>query len=191
MIPKQDFFELGSLDVRYAPAYYEDTDLAFRVRTANRQVYYQPNAVIIHFEGISSGTDTDSGTKQYQVINQNTFYRQWKETLKSHRSNGDSPELEKERNVHKRALIIDALVLMPDNDSGSLRMFHLLQIFRKLGYKTKPALLRTISNTMKNTPNRCRQKESSVFITPILNRFQTTWKNMATFMMLSCSAVPM
>jgi len=64
MIPKQDFFELGSLDVRYAPAYYEDTDLAFRVRTANRQVYYQPNAVIIHFEGISSGTDTDSGTKQ-------------------------------------------------------------------------------------------------------------------------------
>lgn len=136
VISKQDFFELGLMDVRYAPAYYADTDLAFRVRAANKQVYYQPNAVIVHFEGVSSGVDTTSGTKQYQVINHDKFYQQWKETLKSHRHNGELPELEKERNIHKRALIIDARVLMPDNDSGSLRMFNLLQIFQKLGYKT-------------------------------------------------------
>lgn len=32
-------------------------------------------------------------------------------------------------------LVIDTLVPMPDNDSGSLRMFNLLQVFQRLGYK--------------------------------------------------------
>lgn len=42
-------------DEAYAPAYYEDTDLAFRIRELGKRVYYQPDATIIHYEGLSSG----------------------------------------------------------------------------------------------------------------------------------------
>lgn len=135
MIQRQDLMNLGLLDDYYTPAYYEDTDLAFRVRKAGKKVYYQPGAAVIHFEGVSSGTDVSQGAKQYQVFNHQKFYNRWQDTLKSHSSNGNMPQLEKERNVNKRVLVIDALVLMPDNDSGSLRMFNLLQVFQNLGYK--------------------------------------------------------
>ncbi|MER0202386.1 MAG: glycosyltransferase [Nitrosomonas sp.] len=135
MIKRQDLVDLGLLDDYYTPAYYEDTDLAFRVRKTGKKVYYQPAVTVIHFEGVSSGTDVTQGTKRYQTVNHEKFYRRWRETLQSHRPNGDMPHLEKERDVSKRVLVLDDLVLMPDNDSGSLRMFNLLQIFKKLGYK--------------------------------------------------------
>jgi GT2 family glycosyltransferase len=41
-IPRALFARLGGFDARYAPAYYEDTDLAFKVRAAGRRVLYQP-----------------------------------------------------------------------------------------------------------------------------------------------------
>lgn len=135
MIKRQDLVDLGLLDDYYTPAYYEDTDLAFRVRKIGKKVYYQPAVTVIHFEGVSSGTDVTQGTKRYQTVNHEKFYRRWHETLQSHRPNGDMPHLEKERDVRKRVLVLDDLVLMPDNDSGSLRMFNLLQIVKKLGYK--------------------------------------------------------
>lgn len=135
MIKRQDLLDLGLLDDYYTPAYYEDTDLAFRVRKIGKKVYYQPAVTVIHFEGVSSGTDVTQGTKRYQTVNHEKFYRRWRETLQSHRTNGDMPHLEKERDVSKRVLVLDDLVLMPDNDSGSLRMFNLLHIFKKLGYK--------------------------------------------------------
>ena len=135
MLRLADFRALGGFDEHYLPAYYEDTDLAFRTRANGKQVYYQPRATVIHFEGVTSGTDLDSGTKQYQRINQDKFYQRWRDTLAAHRPNGRSPHLEKERHVGKRVLVIDARELMPDHDSGSLRMFNIILILQRLGYK--------------------------------------------------------
>ena len=58
---------LGGFDQIFAPAYYEDTDLAFRLRQTGFRVIYQPASVVIHHEGVSHGTDTSSGVKAYQV----------------------------------------------------------------------------------------------------------------------------
>ncbi|MFT5320655.1 MAG: GT2 family glycosyltransferase [Pseudohongiellaceae bacterium] len=135
MIPLDDFSALGGFDTHYLPAYYEDTDLAFKVRETGKKVYYQPNATLIHFEGVTSGTDTGSGIKKYQQINHKKFFARWQQTLKQHRPNARLPYLEKERHVQKRILIIDARVLMPDHDSGSLRMFNILKILQNIGYK--------------------------------------------------------
>ena len=41
-VPRQLFSDVGGFDSGYAPAYYEDVDLAFSVRAAGRKVYYQP-----------------------------------------------------------------------------------------------------------------------------------------------------
>jgi O-antigen biosynthesis protein len=50
------FEQLGGFDERYAPAYYEDTDLCFAVRDAGFRVVVQPQAVVVHREGGSHGT---------------------------------------------------------------------------------------------------------------------------------------
>lgn len=135
LLPLADYKAMGMFDSYYAPAYYEDTDLAFKVRAAGKQVYYQPLARVVHFEGVSNGTDTGSGVKAYQVANHQKFFARWEEVLKSHRPGGVLPYLEKERHILKRALVVDARILMPDCDSGSLRMFNLIKILQKLDYK--------------------------------------------------------
>ena len=58
--------ELRGFDDLFAPAYCEDSDLAFRVRAAGRKVYYCPFSAIVHLEGVSQGTDLTSGIKAYQ-----------------------------------------------------------------------------------------------------------------------------
>ncbi|MFM7462110.1 MAG: glycosyltransferase, partial [Burkholderiales bacterium] len=127
--------ELSGFDERYVPAYYEDTDLAFRVREAGKRVFYQPTAVVVHFEGKSSGTDVTQGIKRYQVINQETFVNRWTTKLGKHRINGQLPRLERDRYVAKRVLVVDACMLTPDQDSGSLRMFELLGVLANMNLK--------------------------------------------------------
>jgi hypothetical protein len=47
------FAALGGFDEAYAPAYCEDSDLAFRLRQAGYVVLYQPRSAVIHFEGVA------------------------------------------------------------------------------------------------------------------------------------------
>ncbi|MFN7222331.1 MAG: glycosyltransferase family 2 protein, partial [Burkholderiales bacterium] len=135
LLEREFWNALGGFDERYVPAYYEDTDLAFRVREHGRKLYYQPRAVVVHFEGQSSGTDLTQGVKKHQVINQQTFLSRWRNVLANHRLNGLLPELECDRYANRRVLVLDACMLTPDQDSGSLRMFEMLGLMAKLGAK--------------------------------------------------------
>lgn len=45
--------EVGLFDPGYTPAYYEDSDLCWRLRQAGYQLVYQPKAVLIHAESQS------------------------------------------------------------------------------------------------------------------------------------------
>ena len=78
MFNKTTFDELGGFDEVYAPAYCEDADLALHARSKGYRVIYQPMSVVTHFEGVSSGTDTSTGIKAYQVRNLKTMYEKWK-----------------------------------------------------------------------------------------------------------------
>jgi glycosyltransferase involved in cell wall biosynthesis len=137
LLRRQIFEELGGFDEHYLPAYYEDTDLAFRLRQKGLQVYYQPLSCVVHFEGITSGVETaqSSNIKRFQLVNHQKFIERWRPCLSHHRANGDEPELEKERNVARRLLVVDEYMVVPDKESGSLRMFNMLQILSALGYK--------------------------------------------------------
>lgn len=134
MVPSELFTKLGGFDEYYAPAYYEDTDLALRIRKLQKSVIYQPLSEVVHFEGISSGTDTSSGVKSYQVINSKKFLQRWKNTLINHRSNGVEPHLERDRNVKGRVLFIDACTPTPDQDSGSIDIYNLMKVFVQMGW---------------------------------------------------------
>jgi len=128
------FMQLGGFDSHYAPAYYEDTDLAMRIRAAGLKVRYQPASVVVHHEGISSGTDVRTGVKAYQVANHAKFLERWRSVLaQSHRPAGSDPEVASERGRRHRVLVMDACTPTPDRDSGSLRMLALMRAMRDEG----------------------------------------------------------
>ena len=60
LISKSLWDEIGGFDTRFVPAYYEDSDLAFEVRKKGYTVVYQPESVVVHFEGMSNGVDTST-----------------------------------------------------------------------------------------------------------------------------------
>ena len=74
--------QIGGFDERFAPAYCEDSDLAFEVRKAGYRVVYQPLSKVIHFEGVSNGTDVNgTGLKRYQVENSKKLREKWRMSL--------------------------------------------------------------------------------------------------------------
>ena len=81
--PRDLFRSLGGFDTMFRPAYYEDTDYCFSVRAAGKAVYYQPESVVVHLEGATSGTDPNAGVKRHQVKNRQTFRTKWRGTLAS------------------------------------------------------------------------------------------------------------
>ncbi|WP_158586598.1 glycosyltransferase [Henriciella mobilis] len=133
-IPKDLWKKLGGFSEELAPAYYEDTDFAMKVRDAGRRVIYQPLSTVIHFEGISSGTDITSGVKKYQAINQKAFAKKWQETLKEFGKKGDFSKACTNRRSKVRILIFDAEVPKPDKDSGSVTAYQYISILCELGY---------------------------------------------------------
>jgi GT2 family glycosyltransferase len=136
MIPKTLFESAGGFDSRYAPGYYEDTDLAFKVRQAGYRVLYQPLSEVIHYEGATGGTDISTGAKKHQEINRSTFAEVWSNELAKRPANGDVTFLHRPRTPSgKNILVIDHHLPMPDRDSGSLRMFQIVKILHRLGHR--------------------------------------------------------
>ena len=135
---RRDLFErLGAFDPYYAPAYYEDTDLAFRVRSAGYRVYYQPWSRVLHFEGVTAGRDEarPTGMKRFQAINQAKFLERWRSVLADHGDRDQDLERQKERRVRRRAFLVDIYVPTPDRESGSLRLVNLMTLLQELDFK--------------------------------------------------------
>jgi GT2 family glycosyltransferase/glycosyltransferase involved in cell wall biosynthesis len=132
-IPRALFASLGGFDARYAPAYYEDTDLAFAVRAAGRRVIYQPAARVVHVEGATAGTDTGSGMKAHQVRNRVTFAAHRAEALATHLPPDRVPSPALLHRRQRQILIVDAMTPRPDHDSGSLRLVQLMRLLREEG----------------------------------------------------------
>lgn len=128
------FLEMGGFDTYFAPAYYEDTDLAFRIRALGLRVLYQPAAEIFHLEGVSHGRSENSGIKAYQLTNAKKFFERWQSALTTHRENGAEPELEAHRASVSNILIVEACMITPDQDSGSVRLLNLLKMLTADGH---------------------------------------------------------
>jgi GT2 family glycosyltransferase/glycosyltransferase involved in cell wall biosynthesis len=134
IIERAFFNELGGFDRLYAPAYYEDTSLAFSVRKAGKKVLYQPKSVLYHVEGGTAGTNLNSGFKRFQNINKAKFEKKWAKELKQQPAPGEV-YTGRDRSAQKLALIIDENLPKTDEDSGSIRMFRIIEAMQKLGYK--------------------------------------------------------
>jgi GT2 family glycosyltransferase len=139
LIRRDLFITLDCFDDSYAPAYYEDTDLAFKVRQARYKVVYQPRSVVVHHEGVSCGTDSGSGIKAHQIVNQKKFGKRWRSELERfHFPNGDALFVARDRSRDKpRILIIDHYVPRPDRDAGSRSIFCIMEALLQSGFNVK------------------------------------------------------
>ena len=133
--------QIGGFDERFAPAYCEDSDLAFEVRKAGYRVVYQPLSKVIHFEGVSNGTDVNgTGLKRYQVENSQKLKEKWADEFKKQCVNDGNPNpfRARERSQGKKViLVVDHYVPTFDKDAGSKTTYQYLKMFLKKGYVVK------------------------------------------------------
>jgi GT2 family glycosyltransferase len=81
--------QVGLFDERFAPAYYEDTDLSFKLREIGYEVWVCHSSRVIHHEGLSHGDNTDVLVK----TNRDKFLLKWEAALLDHYENSNDPEL--------------------------------------------------------------------------------------------------
>ena len=135
VVPAALWRELEGFDETFAPAYYEDTDLAFRVRAAGKRVLYQPLAEILHFEGISNGLDLTTGFKRFQAINEPKFVARWSAALADHGDAGSRGARDLDRTYARHALVIDIEVPQPDRSAGAHAAIQEIRLLQSLGYR--------------------------------------------------------
>ena len=138
LLVRRSLFErLGRFDERFAPAYYEDTDLCFAARRSGFRVMYEPRSVVIHREGGTGGTDVGSSVKRHQTLNQPKFREKWRAVLDTEHFPPDTSTVQRaaRRLQGGRTLVmVDNYVPEPDRDSGSNKTARLIGLFRELGW---------------------------------------------------------
>lgn len=136
MVPRKVWEEVGGFSDEFAPAYYEDTDLAFKIREQGYKTVYAPYSVVVHFEGVSNGRDETRGIKKNQAINAPKFRAKW---VDAYMGNGqpsfDNVPLHKDRGVAYRVLMIDYAVPRPDHDAGSYAAVQEMRLLQANGFK--------------------------------------------------------
>jgi GT2 family glycosyltransferase/SAM-dependent methyltransferase/glycosyltransferase involved in cell wall biosynthesis len=126
--------DAGGFDERFAPMYYEDTDLCFQARERGLRVMYEPRAIVVHLEGGTAGTDASAGHKRFQEINRAKFVEKWGPRLAEQTVPGLlDPREASNRARGPRVLIVDHRVPRWDMDSGSLRMKGMIDELLALG----------------------------------------------------------
>lgn len=78
IMPKALFEAAGGFDLAFEPAYYEDTDLCFRLRLLGRSVRYCPTSEVVHIEGAQTD-DSVRGAYRRALgdFNRGKFVARW------------------------------------------------------------------------------------------------------------------
>jgi O-antigen biosynthesis protein len=135
-IPTDLWRSISGFDPHYTPAYAEDADLCQRIIEKGLEVWFQPTSRVVHYEGKTSGTSTNSGAKAYQIVNMKKLFMRWRARFETHRRNGEAQFFEKEREVRKRLLFVDAVTPTPNQDAGSVQTVLGIRTAMRCGYKT-------------------------------------------------------
>lgn len=131
--------EIGGFDERYIPAYCEDSDFAFEVRRHGKRVVYQPASKVVHFEGVSNGTDVTKGIKGSQLLNMKKFREKWQEVLNTENHVYGQKDLSvcDRKGDRKLVLVIGANVSKENNDDISKSILQQMGCLVDQGYIVK------------------------------------------------------
>ncbi len=125
--------DAGGFDDRFAPAYYEEFDLAFTLRARGWRVLYQPMSQVTHFDASSYG----AAERDHQsTINHKQFCRKWAEQVALQPAPGTAAYVARERSPPGgRILFVDDRVPEPDKHAGSVSTLHWLRLLRDAGLR--------------------------------------------------------
>lgn len=147
LVRRELFQQLDGFCDHYDSVMYAIADFCFAIRQLGYKVFYQPKVKLVYrynpdypetgvelSSTLFSSWEESSAVKQ--TLDQNKFASKWHNELVRHLSpKAENLELAARRLLPKsRILIIDTLVPAYDKDSGSNRLFKLMQILQKLGY---------------------------------------------------------
>lgn len=142
LMPKKLFLRLGAFDERYAPAYYEDTDLCMAIRKAGFCIVYQPLATVFHLEFGSSGA---ARAVELQLRNRKKFVAKFRQELRAHCPPLQQVPFARDHRAGKRILVVDDRIPHMSAGSGFPRLATMLRILVAEGYlvtflpRTNPA----------------------------------------------------
>jgi len=133
LVRKDVFEELGGFDMRYAPAYYEDSDLCMALRQKGYAVLYQPAAVIKHHEfGSGSSEEATVLMRNHHEI----FFQKWSHLLGNHSFPGEENVWRaRDKREGKVVLVVDDRVPTPDQGMGYPRSYRMLCFLADMRYR--------------------------------------------------------
>ncbi|MDQ6658178.1 MAG: glycosyltransferase [Actinomycetota bacterium] len=147
-IRREVFTALGGFDARYQPAYYEDVDLSFGVRSLGRRTVIQPLSRVTHLEGGTHGADGAGGLKRFQHVNRVAFHTKWRTELAANGPLTDAGDVWRGRHRRNRGmfLICEPDVPAPDRDAGSRRLLTIIDQLQDMQFALyfAPANLREL-----------------------------------------------
>lgn len=135
MMRRELWNEVEGFGEEFAPGYFEDTDLAMKVRQTGRFVVYVPTSTVYHFEGQSAGTNVSAGMKSFQEVNRPKFRKKWSHVYRNYGREGEALDHEKDRDAAFRVLFIEHQFPFVDIDAGSYAAFQEMRLFQSMGAK--------------------------------------------------------
>ena len=119
------FRSVAYFDETFAPAFYEEYDLAFKMRSAGYRVLFQPRSRIMH---VGSGSYGPEKRDQLSVRNHGKFVRKWSSELEFQPSDDlDSFVASHRQRNQTIVVIIDDAVPRPDTNAGSQTIFSIVK----------------------------------------------------------------
>ncbi|MCW2264981.1 GT2 family glycosyltransferase [Gluconobacter cerinus] len=134
MVRSSILIQLGGYDLRYRPAYFEDTDLCVRILKMGARIVYDPNVVVEHLEYGSSGS---VGSQTLIHANLRIFSRAHQDFLRhqqpAHIRN--AVQARERRSDRKHILFIEDRLPLRRLGSGYVRSNDVVRAMAGLGYQ--------------------------------------------------------
>ena len=133
LVRRELFEAVGGFDDRYAPAFYEEFDLAFKIRAAGHDVVYQPRSEVVHLGSTSYGPEVRD---RQSLRNHAQFCLKWESELASQpEPNGDLFGSRQRPDDIGTILMIDDKVPEYDRHAGALTVFQYIGLLVRLGFR--------------------------------------------------------
>jgi GT2 family glycosyltransferase len=129
LVPADLFFELAGFDELFAPAYFEDTDLCFRLHERGLRTIFEPRSRVVH---IRHGSGTSGAARKLMEEHRDLFVERWAERLTRRprlvevAQKPNQMLAARDAEALDRILVIDDRVPYTDRGSGDPRMAALL-----------------------------------------------------------------
>ncbi len=133
LVRRSVFEALGGFDEVYAPAFYEEFDLAFRARARGWRTVYEPGSRVMHLGSASYGA---AERDRLSTRNNATFVRRFAERLRR-QPWADAPEflLRRAADTGPAILVVDDTLPWPDRHAGGVTLFQYMNLMAEAGWR--------------------------------------------------------